>query len=118
TSADGKLSWKYSLGGPMVAAPVVARCSGCGARTSVFAVAGDSRGFGRLYCLGANEGRLYWTSDVGTLAQGPVELYSTPALTVPREATEEGRRIYVGATIVATARSAVLYCFEDRVESE
>jgi outer membrane protein assembly factor BamB len=118
TSADGKLSWKYSLGGPMVAAPVVARCSCCGARTSVFALAGNSRGFGRLYCLGANEGRLYWSSDLATLAQAPVELFSTPALTVPREATQEGRCIYVGATIAATARSAVLYCFEDRVESE
>src|SRR5262249_4596396 len=105
----GKLAWKHSLGGPIVAAPVIARCNFCGARTSVFAVAGDGQTFSRLACLGANEGGTAWLLDLAALARAPMELYSSPALAV----TPEGRRIYVGGQVNGTAKTAVLYCFED-----
>jgi outer membrane protein assembly factor BamB len=115
---QGKLAWKHPLGAPVVAAPAVARCSFCGARTNVFALAGDGQGLGRLVCLGANEGRIAWSTDLAALARAPVELMSSPALTVPEKTTGEGRRIYVGAQVNAAASTAVLYCFEDRIEQE
>jgi outer membrane protein assembly factor BamB len=115
---EGKLAWKHPLGAPVVAAPVVARCSFCGARTNVFALAGDGQGYGRLVCLGANEGRVAWSADLAALARAPVELISSPALTVPDKATGEGRRIYVGAQVNGTASTAVLYCFEDHIDRE
>jgi outer membrane protein assembly factor BamB len=116
--SEGKLAWKHALGGSIVAAPVVARCNFCGTRTSVFAVAGDNNGYARLVCLGANTGGVSWSADIATLAQAPVELWSSPALTGPNEAAGEGRRVYVGASVNGTARTAALYCFEDHIESD
>jgi outer membrane protein assembly factor BamB len=115
---EGRLAWKHALGGPIVAAPLVARCNFCGTRTSVFAVSGDNNGYARLVCLGANTGSVSWSADIATLAQASVELWSSPALTGPNEAAGEGRRIYVGASINGTARTAALYCFEDHIESD
>ena len=115
---DGKLAWKYPLGSPMVAAPLVARCQFCGARSSIFAVASAEHGQAKLFCLGPNTGRLYWSIDVAALASAPVELFSSPALTIERTPDGERRRIYFGATALSAARTALLYCFEDRIESE
>jgi outer membrane protein assembly factor BamB len=112
--SEGKLAWRQSLGGPCVTAPVVARCSSCGARTSVFTVASDGRGLARLFCLGANTGRNYWTLDLAALEQAPMDLFATPVLS----AAPEARRIYVGGTANATVRSAVLYCLEDHIETQ
>jgi len=113
----GKLAWKHALAAPIVAAPAVARCNSCGARTSVFGLAGDGQ-VGRLVCLGANEGRLCWSIDLAAMARAPVELISSPALSLPDKARGEGRRIYLGAQVNATASTAVLYCFEDHVNQE
>jgi hypothetical protein len=51
---------------------------------------------------------------VAALAQAPVDLFATPAIAV----TPASRRIYVGGTVNGTVRSAVLYCFEDHIESD
>jgi outer membrane protein assembly factor BamB len=107
---QGKLAWKHSLGSPIVAAPVVARCNFCGARTNVHTVTSD----GQLVCLGANEGRIAWSLDLVSIAHAPMDVYSSPALRI----TPDGRQIYVGAQVNAAASIAVLYCIEDHVDRE
>jgi outer membrane protein assembly factor BamB len=111
---QGQLAWKHPLGAPIVAAPAVARCNFCGARTSVFAVASDGGGLARLVCLGANEGQLAWSFDIAAHARTPANLWSSPALTI----SPEGRRIYVGSEIKGAASAAVLYCIEDRIDRD
>ena len=110
----GHLAWKHPLGAPIVAAPAVARCNFCGARTSVFAVASDGNGLARLVCLGANEGQIAWSFDVAAYARAPADLWSSPALVI----SPDSRRIYVGAQINGTASAAVLYCFEDQIDRD
>src|SRR5881409_3096703 len=90
---NSKLVWQRDLGSPIVAAPLVARCNFCGARSSIFALASDGEAQARLVCLGPNTAVVYWSMDLAALAQAPVELFSSPALTSQRASNGESRRI-------------------------
>lgn len=114
--AGGVPSWTRDLGAPVVAAPALARCGCCGASTTLYALAGDREAVARLYCLAAADGRVCWSLDLAAQAQAAAELYSSPAVVVTPGPGGDVRRVYVGATLLTTARTAVLYCFEDRLE--
>jgi outer membrane protein assembly factor BamB len=99
------LCWQHDLGSPVVASPALVPCS-CGGGTQRIHVLGSE---GYMTCLEANTGRLLYSISLGTELSSPVELFSPPVL----EEAAGNRRLYVGATLVSTARTAVLCCYEE-----
>jgi outer membrane protein assembly factor BamB len=112
---EGNLAWKRSLGSPIVNAARLAHCSCCGARTGLFVAASG----GQVVCLGPSSGRLDWALDLAQKSAAPPKVIATPALEVrPHKQGGMVRRLYVGLTLVSTASTAELRCYEDRVEAE
>jgi outer membrane protein assembly factor BamB len=101
---NGNLCWQRALGSPVVAAPALVPCT-CGDGTSQVHVIGSG---GYLTCLEANSGHLLWSIILETDLSSEVELFSSPVL----EEAAGHRRLYVGATLRSTARTAVLCCYE------
>jgi outer membrane protein assembly factor BamB len=101
----GKLCWQHDLGSPVVAPVALVACP-CGDGARGLYVLGSE---GYLTCFEANSGRVAWSLNLSTELASPVELVSPPVL----EQATDHRHLYVGATLVSTARTAVLCCFEE-----
>jgi outer membrane protein assembly factor BamB len=110
----GRLLWKQDLGSPVVAAPALVAGSGdprqaqVDPRQALYVTASG----GRVCCLEAESGRVYWAFDVGEYSETRPQMFSSPAVT-----TEDGgpRRLYVGAGLDNLVTSAaVLYCLEEQ----
>ncbi len=104
----GKPCWHYDLGSPVVTSPALVPCP-CSDRTWRIDALGTG---GQLASLDAATGRVVWTLNLIDEASSPLELFSPPV----RDPTPDPgglRRFYVGATILASARTAVLYCYEE-----
>jgi outer membrane protein assembly factor BamB len=111
---NGELVWKESLGSPIVASLVLARCPHCGNYTGLYAAASG----GKVVCLGANSGQVNWTFDMSRDSQKQAQLLSTPAVIM--EADENGSRnlIYLGSGLSGPLNSsAVLYCLQDELDA-
>jgi outer membrane protein assembly factor BamB len=111
--ADGKPLWKKDLGSPVVASPVLLRMDGslgCGCSVGLYVVASE----GQVYCLDPATGEAEWTLDVGKGQKKPT-LFSSPAVTISREADGEHRGVYFGSGFNFFRRGA-LYCVEDVTE--
>jgi outer membrane protein assembly factor BamB len=111
---SGELVWKQSLGSPIVASVVLARCPHCGNCTGLYAAASG----GKVACLGANSGQVNWTFDVSRDSQKQAQILSTPALVM--EVDENGSRnlLYFGSGLSSPLNSnAVLYCIQDQLDS-
>jgi outer membrane protein assembly factor BamB len=109
---NGELVWKQSLGSPIVASVVLARCPHCGTCTGLYAAASA----GKIACLGVNSGRVNWMFDVARDSQNQAQILSTPAVIL--EADENGQRslLYLGSGVSTGFNSAaVLYCIEDEL---
>jgi outer membrane protein assembly factor BamB len=101
---DGREAWHQDLGGPVVTAPALAV-------GGVYVVGSG----GRVCCLDPDTGAANWTFDLRNEVKGRPKLYSSPAVTVTREAGRESRRLYFGAGIESPlGTTAVLYCLEER----
>jgi outer membrane protein assembly factor BamB len=101
----GKLCWQSDLGSPVVASPALMSCP-CGEGAQRAYVLGSD---GYLMCFEANSGRGIWSLALASELSSPVELVSPVVLA---EAAGQ-RRLYVGATLLSTARTAVLCCYEE-----
>ena len=109
---SGSLVWKHMLDSPVVASPMLAFCSHCGAPTSLYTVASA----GKISCLDPRDGRTLWSFDVARHSNSKPQLFATPAVVVSWMAGGERRHIYVGAGLDnVVSRAAVLYCLEDTV---
>jgi outer membrane protein assembly factor BamB len=111
TRASGKPAWKASLGSPVAASPSLTRCDCCGAVRTVIAAASA----GQLFCLAPHTGKTYWAVDLAGQTGSAPEVLATPGVEVRRAKGGAVRRVYVAATLISTARTAELYCFEDEL---
>lgn len=110
---NSEVVWRQSLGSPIVASVVLARCPHCGACTGLYAAASG----GKVACLGVNSGQVNWTFDVSRDSQKQAQILSTPALAM--EADENGQRtfLYFGTGLSGPLNSAaVLYCLQDGLD--
>jgi outer membrane protein assembly factor BamB len=110
---DGKLAWKYNLGSPSVTAVAAAPSGVGGGVTSVYALGST----GKLACLRPDSDKPYYVLDIS--GGQPMELFSSPCVTVSRKGGVDRRRICFGATLQRqTTAEGRLYCFEDRLSEE
>jgi outer membrane protein assembly factor BamB len=107
---NGAMAWKRRVGSSVVTAAPLARSGET--TTSVYVTASG----GQLFCLGPNTSKIYWALDVGGKTSVQPELISSPALEVMAGKDGEVRRLYVGMTLLGTARTGQLRCYEDRRE--
>jgi outer membrane protein assembly factor BamB len=116
----GQLRWKQDLGSPVVTAPAVARSlygvavgrdgtSYC-PTTAVYAVGAA----GVVCCLDPASGAPQWSFDVAKHSNTRPELFSSPQVTVLRDAKGERRLLYFGTGLDNfQSKAAALYCCED-----
>lgn len=110
---DGKLAWKYNLGSPSVTAVALAHAGVGGGVTSVYALGSA----GKLACLRPESDKPYYVLDIA--GGQPMELFSSPSVTVNRKGGVDRRRICFGATLQRqTTAEGRLYCFEDRLSEK
>jgi outer membrane protein assembly factor BamB len=109
---DGKFRWKASLGSPVIASPVLARCPGYGQTAHVFAVSTA----GKVVCLEPATGASHWSLDLTDREAG---FYASPRVVVTRSESGDHRLLYVAGGVggLYTGRP-VLYCIEDFVKVE
>jgi outer membrane protein assembly factor BamB len=101
----GRLCWQQSMGSPVVASAALLPCA-CGDGTRrVYALGSE----GYLICFEAGSGHIVWSLSLATELSSPVELVAPPVL----EEAGDHRRLYIGGTLVSTARTAVLCCYEE-----
>jgi outer membrane protein assembly factor BamB len=105
---NGKQCWQCDLGSPVIAPPTLVPCPFSEATLRLYGVGSD----GQVVSLEANTGRVLWSLHGEEVFSSPVEVIAPPALEVAQEG-QTLRRFYLGATLVSTARTAVLYCFEE-----
>jgi outer membrane protein assembly factor BamB len=113
--ANGRVRWKKSLGGPIVAGPALVSTENHPGTVSSLYVAGTD---GKLECLNADSGKAYWSMDLHSLTSVPnVAVNAAPAVQVLREGDVERRRIFVGVELSnELSHIARWYCFEDEVK--
>jgi outer membrane protein assembly factor BamB len=104
---DGRPLWKRDLGAPSVASPALARCSCCGASSSVFVAGMD----GVVWCLDPDTGEVFWKHD--ELKEHGATLVAAPAVTVEKTPQGDRRRVYF-ASAVGTSGGSVVYSVEDQ----
>ncbi len=104
----GKQVWRRRVGSPVGTSIALARSEG--QTNSLYAAAMG----GQVYCLGPNTSRIYWGLDLGTEVSAQPELLSSPIVEVRAGQGEEVRRLYLGLTLLSTARTGQLRCYEDR----
>jgi outer membrane protein assembly factor BamB len=104
---NGDVVWKHDLGKPSVSSPALARCTCCGASSSLFVAATN----GTVRCLDPDTGAVFWKFDE-LMDFSPLLLSS---LTVQVQRTEHGdrRRLYFASSVNGETRS-VVYCLEDQ----
>jgi outer membrane protein assembly factor BamB len=107
---DGAQAWRLDLGSPVVSTPAV-EGSGEAPAGRLYAVASE----GRLACVDSRTGRAVWTRELSAVTATSLEVISSPALEASRDGDgAEVWRLYVGVTLVSTARVGELICLEDR----
>ena len=112
---NGRVRWKKSLGGPIVAGPaLVSAENDAGTVSSLYVASTD----GKLECLDPDTGKSFWSMDLHSLTSVPnVAINATPAVQVVREGDVERRRIYLGVEMSNDlSHIARWYCFEDEVK--
>jgi outer membrane protein assembly factor BamB len=109
---SGDFTWKESLGSPIVASVVLARCPHCGSCSGLYAAASG----GTVACLGANTGRIIWKFDVSRDSQKQAQILSTPALVI-NAAESVQHRLYVGTGLSSPpfGNIPILYCLQDEL---
>ncbi|MBI1916674.1 MAG: PQQ-binding-like beta-propeller repeat protein [Planctomycetes bacterium] len=104
---NGEVVWKRDLGSPSVSSPALARCTCCGASSSLYVAATG----GTVRCLDPDTGEVFWTFDKMT-DDSPI-LLSSLAVEVRRTEHGDRRRLYVAAGVNGGTNS-VVYCLEDQ----
>ena len=109
--SDGAQVWRRQMGSPVVAGPALeAHPRRKAPAERLYAV--GSGGF--LACMAPATGKLIWGRELADRTKSPVEVIATPALEVRTDKTgAEVRRLYVGLTLVSTARLGELHCYEE-----
>jgi outer membrane protein assembly factor BamB len=105
--SDGQKAWSHDLGSPIVSGPALESCACCG---TVGGRLYTGTLEGRLACLEPTTGRLVWSRDLVERSKVPIELVSSPVLDV----RGGSRRLYVATTMISSARTGELLCFEER----
>jgi outer membrane protein assembly factor BamB len=110
----GEILWEQSLGGPILASPVVSVSKSF--RTEALYVL---NGTGTMAALSPHNGGAYWTESFQARVQrGFVRTISTPAVHFATDGTAS-RRLYVGlgfGDTPASSPTARLYCFEETAD--
>lgn len=111
---DGGQVWRRDLGSIIVAGAALDRPAGTEATPERLYAVGVS---GSLACLEPTTGKLLWARELVEGAATQAEVIATPALDTARDADGRlVRRLYVGLTLVSTARTGELRCYEEREE--
>jgi outer membrane protein assembly factor BamB len=103
---NGEVVWKHDLGSPSVSSAALARCSCCGASSSLYVAAVG----GTVRCLDPDTGEVFWKFD--ELSGSSPTLLSSLAVEVQRTEHGDRRRLYLAAGVNGT--SSVVYCLEDQ----
>ncbi|MFO0926202.1 MAG: PQQ-binding-like beta-propeller repeat protein [Gemmataceae bacterium] len=108
---DGSLAWRRDLGTPVVAGPALDVSAGLESLASRLVAVSVG---GQLVCVEPATGKLLWSKDLVERTKVPVEVIATPALEPTYDLRgREGWRLYVGLTLVSSARVGELHCYQE-----